>query len=185
MKRQGVLSLTGVALLGLIVMMTLHEWDYATPPPPPVRPDTPTMVLEQMHATSHDADGQLQYNISADDLTYFEVSDRSTLTQPHLEMFGKKARWLVTAKQGEMQQTQKIIDLRGDVSAEREGDQPLSLKTEHLIYHADQQTLVIPAAVDITHEGGHTHAGQLEADMKQGIITMKGGVETRYVPTAG
>ena len=29
MKRQGLLSLTGIALLGLIVLMTLHEPDFA------------------------------------------------------------------------------------------------------------------------------------------------------------
>ncbi|HCI10622.1 MAG TPA: LPS export ABC transporter periplasmic protein LptC, partial [Alcanivorax sp.] len=27
MKRQGLLSASGILLLGLIVLMTLHEWD--------------------------------------------------------------------------------------------------------------------------------------------------------------
>ena len=31
MKRQGLLSATGILLLGLVMLMTLHEWDSTLP----------------------------------------------------------------------------------------------------------------------------------------------------------
>lgn len=183
MKKQGLLSLTGIALLALIVLMTLHEWDYATPPAPDQRPDVPTLVLEQLNATRHDESGKPVYRITASGLAWFEVTNRSTLEAPLVEMFGNKGRWLITAKKGEMRQSEKIIDLQDEVRAQREGDAPLSLETARLVYHAEGERLVIPAAVVIHHEGGETRAGQLEADLKNGVITMADGVETRYAPT--
>src|SRR5690606_37131803 len=93
-KKQGLLSLTGIALLALIVLMTLQEWDYAAPPPPAARPDTPTLVLEQMQAQRHKPDGAIQYRLEASGLTWFEASDRSALDAPSVEMFGNKGRCL-------------------------------------------------------------------------------------------
>lgn len=182
MKKQGLLSLTGIALLALIVLMTLQEWDYAAPPPPAARPDTPTLVLEQMQALRHTADGAIQYRLEASGLTWFEASDRSALDAPSVEMFGNKGRWLIKSKQGEMRQSEKIIDLQGQVLAQREGESPLLLETEQLIYQVEQERLQIPVAATITHEGGQTRAGELDADLKNGILTMRNGVETRYAP---
>lgn len=182
MKKQGLLSLTGIALLALIVLMTLHEWDYAAPPPPATRADTPTLVLEQMQATRHTEAGTIQYHLDAANLTWFEASDRSTLDAPSVEMFGNKGRWLIKAKQGEMRQSEKIIDLQGQVLAEREGESPLRLTTEHLIYDVDRERLQIPVAATVMHQGGRTDAGELDADLKNGILTMRNGVETRYAP---
>lgn len=182
MKRQGLLSLTGIALLSLIVLMTLHEWDYATPPPAERRDDTPTLVLEGMHAVRHTDSGALQYRLDADNLTWFEVTNRSTLEGPSVEMFGNNARWLIRAKQGEMRQAEKVIDLRGDVRAERDGPAGLTLQTEHLVYYADKEKLVIPAPSTIRHQGGQTSTGKLEADLRRGVMTLHNGVETRYVP---
>src|SRR5690606_1905033 len=70
-KKQGLLSLTGIALLGLIVLMTLHEWDYATPPAPEQRPDVPTLVLEELDATRHGESGEPIYRITANGLAWF------------------------------------------------------------------------------------------------------------------
>jgi len=182
-KKQGLLSLTGIALLGLIVLMTLHEWDYATPPAPEQRPDVPTLVLEHLDATRHGESGEPIYRITANGLAWFEVTDRSTLDAPRVEMFGNKGRWLIEAKKGEMRQSEKIIDLQGEVRAQREGDAPLSLETAQLVYHADDERLVVPTPVVIRHEGGETRAGQLDADLRNGVMTMADGVETRYAPT--
>src|SRR5690606_5911006 len=118
----------------------------------------------------------------ASGLTWFEASDRSALDAPSVEMFGNKGRWLIESKQGEMRQSEKIIDLQGQVLAQREGESPLLLETEHLIYQVDQERLQIPVAATVTHEGGQTRAGKLDADLKNGILTMRNGVETRYAP---
>lgn len=185
MKKQGILSLTGIALLGLIVLMTLHEWDYAAPLITAERPDVPALILENMTSVRYNADGSRQYSVSAKNLSWFETSNRSELSEPSVEMFGNKANWFVSANQGKMQQEKKIMDLSGNVHARRDGLAPLSLQTEHLIYHANEERLHIPAKVSIKHVGGNTRAGQLDADLQQGIIKIKGGVETHYVPTSG
>lgn len=184
MKRQGLLSLTGIGLLGLIVLMTLHEWDYSTPPASPDRPDVPTLILDQMQATRHKPDGSPQYHLSAANLSWFEASNRSQLDHPQVEMFGNTARWLVRANQGNMREAEKRIELNGDVRAERDGPEPINLRTERLIYLASEERIDIPVAVQITHQGGKTRAGSLQADMKKGVIEIRGGVETRYVPIA-
>jgi len=183
-KRQGLLSLTGIALLGLIVLMTLHEWDYSSAPPAPDRPDVPTLILDQMHASRHKANGTLQYRLDAANLAWFQASNRSEMQAPEVEMFGNTARWLVQANQGNMRESEKRIELQGNVRAERDGVEPLSLQTERMIYHAAEERLEIPVAVQIRHQGGRTRAGKLDADLRRGVIEIRGGVETRYVPTA-
>lgn len=185
MKKQGILSITGIAILGLIVLMTLHEWDYAAPLITPERPDVPSLILENMQSVRHNADGTRQYSISAEGLSWFEKGNRSELTGPSVEMFSNNANWFVSANQGKMQQEKKVIELNGSVHARRDGPAPLSLKTERLTYYANEERLHIPAKVNVDHVGGNTRAGQLDADLKQGVIKMKGGVETHYVPTSG
>ncbi len=184
MKRQGLLSLSGIALLAMIVLMTLHEWDYSTAPPTPERPDVPTLILEQMDATRHKPDGTPDYHLSASSLAWYETSNRSEMLEPRVEMFGNTARWLVQANQGNMRESEKRIELQGAVRAQRDGPEPISLRTEKLIYHAGEERLEIPVAVQIAHPGGRTRAGKLDADLNKGVIEIKGGVETRYVPTA-
>ena len=184
MRKQGLLSLTGIALLGLIVLMTLHEWDYRSGASSELRPDVPTLLLEQMSAVRHQPDGRPQYALSAESLAWYEVTSRSEMSQPRVEMFGNTANWLVRANQGNMRESEKRIELKGDVRASRGGPEPLSLRTETLVYHAAQERLEIPVPVSIQHEGGRTRAGKLDADLKKGVIEIRGGVETRYVPTA-
>lgn len=183
-KRQGLLSLTGIALLGLIVLMTLHEWDYALPDGRAPRDDVPSMVLEGIRAVSHQEDGTPEYRVAAASLTFYENSQRSQLTDPQIELFGRQGRWEVQAEQGQMDQVRKIIELDGNVKASRHGAQPVSLSADHLIYHADEERLQIPVPTHIMHEGGETRAGRLEANLREGLLVMQEGVETRYVPPA-
>ena len=184
MKKQGLLSLTGIALLGLIVLMALHEWDYRSETSAEQRPDVPTLVLEQMSAVRHKPDGNVQYELSAASLAWYEATSRSEMLEPKVEMFGNTASWLVRANQGNMRESEKRIELTGDVRANREGPEPLNLRTETLVYHAAEERLEIPVPVSIQHVGGKTRAGKLDADLKKGVIEIRGGVETHYVPTA-
>lgn len=184
-KRRGLLSLTGIALLGLIVLMTLHEWDYALPDGGLAAEDQPSIILQGARAVSHKPDGNAEYEIEAESLTFFEVSQRSELGGPSLTLFGEEARWQVSARKGAMDQDRKVIQLSGNVHALREGASPLDVSTDRLVYDARQERMTIPVPVKVRHEGGVTHAGELEADLKQGVLLMGEGVETRYAPQAG
>lgn len=181
-KRRGLLSLTGIGLLGLIVLMTLHEWDYALPRSGERPEDQPSIILHGARAVSHRPDGSEEYEVEADRLTFFEASQRSELARPQVTLFDSAASWLVRAEHGAMDQHRKVIRLTGAVRARRDGPQPIEVDTDHLVYDARRERMTIPAPVEVRHQGGVTRAGELEADLERGVLMMNNGVETRYAP---
>lgn len=181
-KRRGLLSLTGIGLLGLIALMTLHEWDYSLPRGGERPEDQPSIILHGARAVSHKPDGNEEYEVEAETLTFFEIGQRAELTYPRVKLFGNDAQWQVSANKGEMDQDRKIIHLSGSVRARRGGTEPIEVTTDRMVYDARDERMTIPVPVEVHHPGGVTRAGELEADLEHGLLLMDEGVETRYAP---
>lgn len=182
MKRQGLLSTTGLLLLGLIAAMTLHEWEDVVPgsQETPQQKRAPTLVASGIQARSFDDNGELRYQLSAQHLTRSADGERTNLTQPDLTVKGNDRVWTIDADQGEVAGSGNEITFSGNVHAHGDGQQPLSLDTSTLHYYPDRKTVSAPDSVVITHPSGTTRAGSLEADLAAGTLQLRGQVETRY-----
>ena len=85
MKRQGLLSATGILLLGLVMLMTLHEWDSALPGKDNAVAMAPAIIADQVSARAFsEKDGSLQYHLTADSLVQFDHNPLTKMQAPEI-----------------------------------------------------------------------------------------------------
>ena len=94
MKRQGLLSATGILLLGLVMLMTLHEWDSALPGQDNAVAMAPAIIADQVSARAFsEKDGSLQYHLTADSLVQFRPQSAHQDASPSTD-HGQRQRQL-------------------------------------------------------------------------------------------
>ena len=97
MKRQGLLSASGILLLGLIVLMTLHEWDNPLEEDREAFLNAPMIIADRIVAKAYDEeDGRVQYRLVADHLEQYERDALTTLTEPVLRMDNSNGLWTIS-----------------------------------------------------------------------------------------
>lgn len=180
MRRQGLLSTTGLALIALIIGLTLHEWEDQVPLGDNTEPTGPALVVEGAEAHSFSETGELSYRLTAERLSRFEDIQRTEMTAPRVEVIRTDQHWTVTADNGLLEGPDNDLLLAGNVRAERHGGEPLLLTTPRLRYFPSSERVEAPEHVVIHHPGGETRAGHLQADIGTGILTLGGRVESHY-----
>ena len=96
MKRQGLLSASGILLLGLIVLMTLHEWDNPLEEDREAFLNAPMIIADRIVAKAYDEeDGRVQYRLVANHLEQYERDALTTLTEPVLRMDNSNGLWTI------------------------------------------------------------------------------------------
>jgi len=185
MMRQGFFSLAVMAIIAMLALMVLNELDHVRDAPATASDATPDIILTKADLRAFDVDGKLQYRLSADSIEHRERVGLSLLERPIVEPHNDDQIWRIRADRGEIHIENRMLELSGDVEARLEGDEYLQLSTALLRYHVRSQQLSIPVDVHILHRGGETRAGHLEASLEDGVLIMRNGVETTYVPDAG
>ena len=105
MKRQGLLSASGILLLGLIVWMTLHEWDNPLEEDREAFLSAPMIIADRIVAKAYDEeDGRVQYRLVADHLEQYERDALTTLTEPVLRMDNSNGLWTIQSRRGSARQ---------------------------------------------------------------------------------
>lgn len=181
--RQSLISLAALLAALLVMLLLISDLDQVQVTDDDQAAKAPDILLSDARLRVFDAQGQLQYRVSAAHIEHRESLLESRLTRPDVTLLrdGRK-QWRVRAESGLVDQQQRRITLRGAVTAELGGPRPVSLRTSLLHYRVREQQLEIPASVQIDHPGGSTAAGHLYADISAGKLDMSKGVETRYAP---
>ncbi|MGB1220309.1 MAG: LPS export ABC transporter periplasmic protein LptC [Alcanivoracaceae bacterium] len=181
MKRQGLLSLTGIILLSLIVMMTLHEWDdVVTGPASDTQEALPTLKLTGIQGRHFDEAGRSDVTLDADAVTWQEDGEQAEIRGPRLSVTLASGDWLITAERGSMVQLDGAVALQGNVRATQDGPGAITLESDALNYSSDDETVRSPGPVILRHQQAVTRAGALRADMRTNVLTFTDGVETEY-----
>lgn len=184
MKRQGLLSVSGILLLGLIVLMTLHEW--GNPLDASEREailSAPAIIAKDVTAKSYEAGtGKVQYRLTASHLEQFDRNPKTLLTDPDLRMDNDRGTWTIRSKNGEVLDNGNLIVFRDQVRARNDG-RGLTLKTEELRYHSDTRMVETPSNVDMNHERGSTRAGSMQVNLDNGQMKLKQGVVSDFKGT--
>jgi lipopolysaccharide export system protein LptC len=161
MKRQGLLSATGILLLGLVMLMTLHEWDSALPGQDNAVAMAPAIIADQVSARAFsEKDGSLQYHLTADSLVQF---DHNPLTK----------------MQAPVQEDGDLISFLGKVNVNNP-IQKMTVNTEELHFNSDTNIATTPGDVEMRFDSGQTRAGALEADLNKGVLELKKGVKSEF-----
>ena len=180
MKRQGLLSATGVLMLGLVMLMTLHEWDDTLPGQEDGILTAPAIVAKDITARAFsEEDGRLQYYLTAKTLTQYDHNPLTEMQEPELEMANAKGSWTIVSEQGVVKENGDLIVFSGDVKA-RNQQQKITLDTQELRFYSDTNIASSPDNVDLEFESGTTRAGALEADLDKGILTLEKGVKSEF-----
>ncbi len=180
MRRQGLLSATGILLLGLVVLMTLHEWDSTLPGEDQAVLTAPAILAKNITARAYsEEDGELQYHLIADNLIQYDHNPLTEMTQPKLAMANDKGTWTIRSESGAVQQNGKLIVFTGTVEA-RNADQKIELDTDELRFNSDTNIATSPGDATIRFESGETRAGALEADLDKGVLSLDQGVESEF-----
>ncbi|MAX55270.1 MAG: LPS export ABC transporter periplasmic protein LptC [Alcanivoracaceae bacterium] len=180
MKRQGLLSATGILLLGLVMLMTLHEWDDSLPGQDLAVETAPAILATGVTARAFsEKDGQLQYHLTADDLVQYDHNPLTEMKNPALEMSNDKGSWTITGADGTVQNNGDMIIFAGDVKA-RNPQQKIELDTQELRFNSEENIATSPGEVELRFENGQTHAGALEADLDKGILSLEQGVKSEF-----
>lgn len=181
MRREGLLSASGVLLIGIIALMTLHEWEDHIPGLSQQQIEAPALIIEGMHADAFTEQGSLQYRLNAGELIQFDHDNSMQITGPQLELRSPDLTWRIEARHGAMLEDGRLVVLSDGVRAHYvAGESPLMLNAENLHFRPREEQLSIPGKVEITHAGGRTQAGGLSADLHGGIIELHNRVESLY-----
>lgn len=180
MKRQGLLSATGILLLGLVVMMTLHEWDSSLPGEDQAVLTAPAIVAKQITARAFSEEtGELQYHLVAENLVQYDHNPLTEMTRPQLAMANDKGEWTITSDNGTVQDNGKLIVFTGAVET-RNLQQKIELDTDELRFDSDTNIATSPGDATLRFESGETRAGALEADLDKGVLSLDQGVESEF-----
>ena len=180
MKRQGLLSATGILLLGLVMLMTLHEWDDSLPGQDLAVETAPAILATGVTARAFsEKDGTLQYHLTADDLVQYDHNPLTEMNSLALKMSNEKGSWTITSASGTVQNNGNLIIFDGDVQA-RNPQQKIELDTQQLRFNSEQNIATSPGDVDLRFENGQTRAGALEADLDKGILSLEQGVKSEF-----
>lgn len=180
MRRQGLLSATGILLLGLVVLMTLHEWDSSLPGEDEAVLTAPAILATKISARAFsEENGELQYHLIADNLVQYDHNPLTEMTQPRLSMANEQGTWTIASDNGTVEQNGKLIIFSGEVQA-RNPDQKIELDTDELRFDSDANIATSPGSATLRFESGETRAGALEADLDKGVLSLDQGVESEF-----
>ena len=181
MRRQGLLSVTGILLLGLIVLMTLHEW--GNPLSESQRQAVlraPAVIANGVTAKSFAAgSGKVLYKLTADHLVQYDHSPKTELSNPDLRMDNAQGRWTIRSKKGEVLDNGALLVFQDQVEAHGEAN-GITLKTDELRYHTKSRVIDSPGNVDLSHQRGKTRAGGMQVNLDNGQMKLNKGVVSDY-----
>ncbi len=182
MNRDVLLSAAGLILLGLVVLLALHQWeerDRLTDAGE--QPETPALILDGVAAESFSESGLLRYRLRSQQAMHFDGDSRTEVTGPLLELRDPELLWEITARRGHVEDNNRRVRLVENVHA-RHHREHLEVETSEVHYRPADEILWMPSSVVIRHPSGTIRAGSLEADLITGHLELRQSVESRYEP---
>lgn len=143
---------------------------------------------DQLYQRQYNAAGQLEQSFRAATLQHFPLSAVSHFTRPRIITTAEDGKmWQIDALTGEALDQDERLTLREQVeirSINTPADDPITIQTDWLNYHAGQQTATTDAPVVIRHPATLTEATGMTLNVADRTLQLHHQVNTRYVPQA-
>jgi lipopolysaccharide export system protein LptC len=144
----------------------------------------PDFTAEQTRLISYGADGQQRYELLADRITNYPLSEITELDRPQLRYQSEGRELRISAKTGEVLKAGDEVLLSGEVRVRRAaapGSPEMTFASETLRVWPDDERAETSVPVILTQGDTTTHAGGMKADNLFGTLDLLGGV-TVHMP---
>lgn len=129
--------------------------------------------------------GQLQQQFIAKSSRHIPALYQTQFTQPVIQARTDDSKlWQVSAQSGTMNDRENILRLRQNIHIHPLQPDPsnLSIRTESLNYHMNEQLALTDKLVTIKSTASHISATGMKLDIRKEHITFNAKVSTRHVP---
>jgi len=182
-KNKTILTVIGLTALGITsTVWLIDKSNQPEPPsPPPNQGKQTDYFMENYHIISIDKHGNPFRWLSGPKLAYFN-NGQTQLQQPTLQFHQQKQHWLLTAKNGNIYNNDKI-DLKGNVEIQQLSGQTKSLdiKTEQLEIRLSDNIASTNDKVVVSSENGEIRAQGMRIDFSNHQLSLLSQVKGRYV----
>ena len=180
---------TGILVILLITAAVLTSWLNRSTPSTTVVADKPApqadFFLENFQIHQYDENGKLSYELQGQRLDHYPNNDITEINVPNIAITTELSPWHIQAQTAVIKpEIEDEMLFIGKVDVRRPNTalaSALSLQTEHLLLKPAAETLYSNQLVTLTGPGSKIIASQMQADLKQGQITLL-DVKGRYEP---
>lgn len=193
--KRGLLSTTGLGLLGVLVFASLNHWPQPLawvadegPGEPGKQPD---YVIHNFHAVDLDEQGRLRYELSAEKLVHFAQPARARLVNPDMVFHRREDAdlpddpWELTAESGMVRGEGDELVLDGNVRVARtlpDAGQNMTLETAQLVVYGKREVATTSHPVVMRSALGELSGTGMELDMRNGRLELLANVRGHYDP---
>lgn len=174
----------------LFMMLAIGYWLYDTDLHPGTQKKTvetrqnADYFMDQASITQYDARGQLEYQLSARNISHYPHNDTTLLSEPQMISYRKPGQVTrADATNGKLLPGNKTLVLWNNVilvqDMTRTGKK-VQLTTEYLTLDSSQGTATTDKPVLITSDNGTVKAIGMTTDYEQGLISLKSRVRGTY-----
>ena len=132
-------------------------------------PDNIDYYLTNMRYRSMNTDGNVDYEFKSPRLEHYPGTDTSTIEIPSLQIFGDRDQWQVDANSGKFEHRDNILRLRERVVMQRQGDNPLRIKTESISFEPDRNLVISDTRISM-------YSNQAVIVAEQAVLDLAGKV---------
>lgn len=141
----------------------------------------PDFIGENVRVARFDADGKLSYELDADRITHYPISDITDLERPHLRYHSARGQTSATAAHGESGPDGTVVELRGDAVVVRKapGTDDLIIESESLTVWPDAQKVSTDSPVVLKNGNMTAYGDGMRADNVAGTLDLVGATRVQ------
>jgi lipopolysaccharide export system protein LptC len=144
----------------------------------------PDLFVDNMDLKLVNADGNLQYHITADRLDHYPLDDRAELTRPVMHVFtANRPTWQFQSDSGRISSRYETVWLLGAVEIRRLATattRPLTVVTRDLLVKPEVQTAETVNTARIRSDRFEVESTGLHADFINNRVELKSRVRARF-----
>jgi lipopolysaccharide export system protein LptC len=138
--------------------------------------------MAEFSTRKFDANGQLEYIVNGETLAHYPVDDRSEIVAPRIELHRPDAIWQIQSRSGRFDTDPNLFSLEGDVVVyrQREGSDPITIKTSSLTVATDTNIVNTNQAIEIVAPTWRLQATGLSSAIDDGKLALHSQVSGHY-----
>ncbi|MDH5711825.1 MAG: LPS export ABC transporter periplasmic protein LptC [Gammaproteobacteria bacterium] len=142
------------------------------------------VFINDFTITAMNEAGEPSYTLRARRMEHYNDNQYARLDQPFIEFRQKDQHWLISARNGEIDDDSQLITLRDDVVLQQQGkENPIRLETQHLEIDTRAQLAKSTETVSIIQKEFNLKSEGMILDNATGQLELLREVEGNYVPS--
>jgi LPS export ABC transporter protein LptC len=142
------------------------------------------VFIRNFTITAMDENGQPAYILKANKLEHYNDSEYAVIDEPVIQLTQGEQHWLISARTGEIDDTNQRIMLLGEVVLQQQDEQqPIRLETEQLEIDTRQQIVKSTQTVNIIQQKYNLQSVGMILNNASGQLELLDGVKGSYVQT--